>query len=213
MLSLMREVHGETVLPVGDRLLRPLRRFVMGDGKPDSGFVLSHPKIGDYLRGERFHATEKVVRRAFARRGCKHLCEINAGKIEPDDASHYMLLYLSPHLETAGAPPSDFMAMVENGWRQAWEHWEGGQRGFASAVRAAWDACRRDGPVAHLGWQWRCALTLSSIASMGRNIPIALLVALVKDDTLSALQARHCLASAPLRQIRGFQEGRISGSS
>jgi hypothetical protein len=191
LLALMREVHGETELTFADRLLRPLRRFVMGDGKPQSGFVLSHPKIGDYLRAERFHAVEKPVRRAFATWGSKHLAALNAGKIGPGEASRYLLLYLPRHLEVVGAPPSDFLAMVEDGWRRAWEHWEGGQRGFAAAVRAAWDACRRDGPIAHLGWQWRCALTLSSIVSMGRNIPVAVVVPLVKDGTLAPLQARY----------------------
>lgn len=36
------------------------------------------------------------------------------------------------------------MMMVEDGWRRAWERLEGGQRGFASAVRNAWDAQRRE---------------------------------------------------------------------
>jgi hypothetical protein len=50
LLTLMKEVHGDTSLAFADRLLRSLRRFVMGDGKPNTGFVLSHPMIGRYLR-------------------------------------------------------------------------------------------------------------------------------------------------------------------
>ena len=71
LLALMTEMHGDPGLAFADRLLRPLRRFVMGDGKRNTGFVLSHPKIGDYLRAERFHAHDKVVLRAFASWGRK----------------------------------------------------------------------------------------------------------------------------------------------
>jgi hypothetical protein len=189
LLALMKEVHGDTSLAFADRLLRPLRRFVMGDGKPDTGFVLSHPKIGDYLRSERFHSAEKPVLRAFADWGRKHLAALNAGEINPDDASHYLLLYLPRHLEAARAPASDFMAMVENGWRLAWEAFDGGTRGFSETVKRAWAAC--DDPGVHLGAQWRCALVMSSVNSLGENIPGSLLLALLIDGNLSPQQVRH----------------------
>ena len=191
LLDLVREIHGVTTLIFPDRLLKPLRRFVMGDGKPESGFVLSHPKIGDYLRAERLRAAEKPVRRAFAKWGSNHLRALNEGEVQPADASHYLLLFLPRHLEIVRAPASDFMSMVGNGWRQAWEIWSGSQNGFAVAIREAWRSCRRDGPIAHLGSQCRCALALSSIKSMGHNIPGALLVSLVKDGTLAPPQARY----------------------
>jgi hypothetical protein len=37
-----------------DRFVRPLKRFIAGDGRVDHGFVLNHPKLGEYLREERF---------------------------------------------------------------------------------------------------------------------------------------------------------------
>ena len=191
LLTLMKEVHDDTSLSFADRLLRPLRRFVMGDGKRGTGFVLSHPKIGGYLRAERFHAAEVPVRRAFADWGRKNLAALNSGEIKPENASHYVLLYLPQHLVAAGAPASDFMAMVENGWRLAWEALDGGTRGFSEAVKLAWAACRRDGEIAHLGAQWRCALTLASLKDVGRNTPSALITAAVAKQVLTPRQAAH----------------------
>jgi len=200
LLALMKEVHGDASLFFADRLLRPLRRFVIGDGKPDTGFVLSHPKIGDYLRAERFHAAEKPVRRAFADWGRKHLAALNAGEIKPEDASHYLLLYLPQHLEVAGAPAPNFMAMVENGCRLAWEAFDGGTGGFSAAVKLAWAACRRDGDVAHLAAQWRCALALASVRNVGRNTPSALITAAVANQVLTPYQGAH------LAELKGISD-------
>ena len=191
LLTLMKEVHGDMSFAFADRLLRPLRRFVMGDGKPNTGFVLCHPKISGYLRAERFHAAEKPVLRAFADWGRRHLAALNSGEIKPEDASRYLLLYLPQHLECAGASVSDFMTMVEDGWRRAWEDLDGGPRGFSDAVRSVWLRLRKDGEDAHLGAQWRCALTLSSIRSLGQNIPGELLGAAVQHGVLSPTQAVH----------------------
>lgn len=191
LAALINEVHGDTTLSFADRLLRPLRRFVMGDGKRDAGFVLSHPKIGDYLRAERFHAAEAPVQRVFADWGRKHVAALNVGEIKSEDASHYLLLYLPKHLEAVGAPASDFMALVANGWRLAWEAYEGGPRGFGGHVGQAWAAARRDKSPDNLSALWRCALAWSSISSFGANIPGPLLIELVKDGTLSPKQAQH----------------------
>ena len=53
--------------------------------------------------------------------------------------------------------------MVEDGWRRAKEYLDRGQAGFADDVWVAWKGIKREGDLAHLGAQWRCALTLSSI--------------------------------------------------
>jgi len=48
LLGLMKEIYLRDDLSSEHRLLQPLRRFVIGNGRADSGYVLSHPKIADY---------------------------------------------------------------------------------------------------------------------------------------------------------------------
>jgi len=201
LVTLMKEVHDEPGLVVPDRLLRPLRRFVLGDGK-DSGFVLSHPKIGDYLRSERFHTVERVIDRAFAAWGLRHVTGLNSAPplVLPQEASSYVLQFLPRHLEIVEAPPSDFLLLLEDGWRRAWEHLDGGDRGFASSVRAIWHAIRKHGELNHLGSQWRCALTLASLKNVGRNTPAALIKAAVAKQELTPRQGAH------LAELKGVSE-------
>jgi hypothetical protein len=83
------------------------------------------------------------------------------------------------------------MIMVENGWRLAWEQLEGGQRGFANAVQMALAAQKGDNANLRLGARWRCALTLSSIKSVGKNVPAELVLAAVDRKVLTIRQAAH----------------------
>jgi hypothetical protein len=78
LLDLMSEVHQTGELLSEHDLLQPLRRFVIGNGRPDSGYVLSHPKIADYLQRERFwRALDR-----FAERIC-HVGAEAPSKAEP----------------------------------------------------------------------------------------------------------------------------------
>jgi hypothetical protein len=59
--------------------LHPLRRFVIGTGKrlsgEDSGYVLSHPKLGEFLREDYFDADQVgQTRRGFATGATKFWC-------------------------------------------------------------------------------------------------------------------------------------------
>jgi hypothetical protein len=192
LLDLMKVIHQRDDLISEHRLLQPLRRFILGNGRPESGYVLSHPKIGEYLQGERFGARAAILRRGFAVWGLNHLRDLNAARVEPQDASHYALQFLRGHFENAGLPAIEWAELVENGWRLAWEQFEGVPRGFASDVQAAWHRVRQEvGPPAMIGTQWRCALVLSSIRSIGLNTPDALLCAAVAHGLLSIRQAIH----------------------
>jgi hypothetical protein len=190
LLGLMKHIHGANGVTAADRLLEPLRRFVVGDGKRGSGYVLSHPKIGRYLQEERFAALAAVLRRGFAAWGQAHLGDLNAGQVPPEQSSSYALQFLPQHLDETGASPDDFMMMVEGGWRLAWEKLEGGQRGFANAVQSAWSAQRKNADL-RLGAQWRCALALSSIRSLGQNVPKVLALTAVQRDVLTPRQAAY----------------------
>ena len=145
LLALMKRIHDTKGLIAPDRLLKPLSRFVFGSGKEGTGYVLSHPKIGEYLQRNRFAELAHDLRHGFAAWGRALLEELNAGGLKPEEASSYLLQFFPEHLKQANASPDDFMMMVEDGWRRAWEHLEGGQRGFASAVQKAWAAQLEDG--------------------------------------------------------------------
>jgi hypothetical protein len=175
----------------------PFRRFAIGDGSDDFPYVFSHPKVAEFIRTDECKELADQAATAFFLWGRGHVARLNASegteRLRLKQASSYALDHYTDHLKDVGdtATAADYMAMVEDGWRRAKERHDGGPAGFAADVRAAWAACRRDGDIAHLGAQWRCALVLSSIKSVGTNIPGPLLVELVKDGTLSPQQARH----------------------
>jgi hypothetical protein len=191
ILGLIERIHGITGVVSVDLLLEPWQRFVFGNSDPDTGYVLSHPRIGEYLQRGRFSDIANKMRKGFAEWGKANAIELNTGAIQPEQASTYCLQFLPEHLKKANAPPDDYMTMVENGWRLAWEELEGGQRGFARAVRLALKAQREDKTDLRLGARWRCALTLSSIKSLGQNVPIELLLAAVEKGVLTTRQAAY----------------------
>ena len=191
MLALLKRIHGLTRVTALDRLLDPLRRWVFGGGQRDYGYVLSHPRIGQFLQRNRFAANADEIRQGFSDWGKAQAADLNEGKLRPEQASSCCLQFLPAYMKQAKAPVEDFMVMVENGWRLAWEKLEGGQRGFASAVRAAFEAIKQDDKGVRFGARWRCALTLSSIESLSENVPIELLLVAAEKGALTIRQAGH----------------------
>jgi hypothetical protein len=151
----MERIHSLRGVTAVARLMEPLRRWVFGSGKGDAGYVLTHPKIGDYLQRSGFAAVATRLRQGFADWCKAHCIALNEGLLTPEQASQYCLQFLPEHLRLVNAPPEDFMLMVENGWRLAWEGLEGGQRGFANAVQTAFMAQKGDRTNLRLGSRWR----------------------------------------------------------
>ena len=174
-----------------DAAIRPLRRFVVGDGSRAAPYALCHPKLGQYLAEERYAQKADAICAAFVQWGQEHVRQLNAGELRPDEASPYALQFLIRHFEETGAPADAFLPLAEEGWRRAWEGFEDGLHGFASDVRAVWRALRRDGDLASLGKQWRCVLTLASIKSAGAGLPWTLVVACVEKGLLSVQQGQY----------------------
>jgi hypothetical protein len=188
LLELIRTVYHNKTFFVEHRLLQSLRRFVIGGGQADHGYVLSHPKIGEYFRQERFRIHSKDISSGYAAWAQEHLRSINSGRTHSNQASSYALQFLRKHFEDASLPPAAWMELVENGWQQAWESYEAGPRGFYDDVHAAWMVVRRDAP-ASVDWQWRCVLVLCSIRTLGRNMPGELLIQAVKHGLIPGRQA------------------------
>ena len=186
-----------TTTPLVGRLLTPLRRFVIGSGQPGSGHVLAHPKIGAYLKEQRYREVCEPMRKAFVAWGREVVFEVNGHPVGKHRVSAYVLQYHRQHLTEIDAPLEDFMALVQDGWRRAWERYEGSAQGFSADVHAAWVRARSGGPLAELGAQLRCVVVLSSVRSRGVNMPGPLLVAAVKSGVLTARQAIHFLEFIP----------------
>ena len=170
--ELVRQVGG--VMP-GFRIenaLYPLRRFVIGTGRrckaKDAGYVLSHPKLGEYLRQDYFDQKQIArVQECFARWGREILRQLNGGQVAPDRVPRYLLQYLNQHFNDTSAPLDDIMQFVEEGWLRAWKAFEGGYRGFSRDVEAAAEAAHHRRDENFRSRELRCRLVLSSIASTG----------------------------------------------
>jgi hypothetical protein len=172
--------------------IESLRRFIIGDGSLRAPYALSHPKLGEYLRETECAQLSDLVLAGFATWGRLHIQELNQGARPPERASNYALQFLRYHFDEARIPIRDYLPLVEDGWRRAWAHFDGGERGFSGDVQAVSDVISNSPDTfTYLGAKLRCALTLSSIRSLGFNIPGALILAAFNHRVLSIKQASH----------------------
>ena len=183
--------------------MKPIQRFVIGLDRPEAetaGYILSHPKLGIYLREEHFDPEYiQATQAAFVRWGRKTVERLNSGALRPEETPAYLLQYHTQHLQDAAAPAEAFLELVEQGWLRAWETFEGGYRGFSRDMRLAYEALSRahaaDQP--RFAQRLRCQLVLSSIHSIGANTPWELLVAAFKAGVLTYRQVAHWLEFKP----------------
>lgn len=106
------------------RLVEPVQRFVIG--RPDTdGYALSHPKLGEFLlspdNGVIVSTTVTRTTQALLGWGRNSVKQFEALPPTPEQAPkyEYLLSYYASHLLRENAPVEDFLALVENGWRQA----------------------------------------------------------------------------------------------
>jgi 3',5'-cyclic AMP phosphodiesterase CpdA len=198
-------------LPNAPKILRiqhvldALRRFVIGNGQRDHGYVLAHPKIGEHLKRERFAHAADVLERAFIAWGRETVARVNDNPDQCERVSAYLVQFYRRHLEDADAPLADLMALVEDGWRRSWEYYEGSPRSFSGDVGTALSRARRNGHLSELGAQLRCVITLSSIRSVGVNVPGELLFHAVEAGVVGVRQAEHLA-----RFMRAADEGAVT---
>jgi hypothetical protein len=176
---------------VAQTVLDPIGRFVIGDGSVDHGYVLSHPKIGEHLRKDRFRTVEARVESVFAAWGLRVVAEVNSGKRAPAATPRYLLQFLRSHLLATRASASEYLVLIEDGWRRAWQTYDGGHSGFTGEVRAVLSELRTANPTGDLLAQLRCILMLSSIRSLGHFAPRELIVAAAAKGILPVGQAAH----------------------
>jgi hypothetical protein len=186
-----------------ESLLHPLRRFVMGVGGNtglQNGFVLSHPKLADFLREEYFTDPDPINRSkmSFVEWGRDTLEQLRNGTMK--ESPPYLLQHYVTHLRDIGASSSAFMAIVDRGWLDAWQRFEGGSRGFARDVQEVEAAVRREFCDAKFEWRLRCQLALCSIANKGANVPSPVIAANVSRNLISNREALHIARQQPSEQ-------------
>ncbi len=167
--------------------LKPLDRFIVGDGKLH-GYVFSHPRLGDYFKQELSRAEQNKWEKEFLAWGRDTLQALEQGTLLPAKAQAYMVQYYGAHLEQAHAKAEMLLTLVCQGWSKAWEAFEGSFAGFLNDVERAWKAAEQEneqaiakGEVApRIGDEIRCALVWTSINSLALNLPVELIVQLIK---------------------------------
>jgi hypothetical protein len=184
--------------------LYPLRRFVIGTGRhPESdadGYVLSHPRFGQFLREEYLDESQIAdVRAVLAGWGADVVRRTNDGQLSSGQVPSYILNYHSQHLVDAARSSDYFMTMLELGWLRAREAHEGGYRGFSEDVAATTNALIHEKPQAAT-WRSslvRCALFQTSVASLVSQMSEDVLLPCVKFRLLTVRQALHWLDFQP----------------
>jgi hypothetical protein len=179
---------------VSDRFVSPLKRFIAGDGRADHGYVLNHPKLGEYLREERFDSTAlQSIEHAFLEWGRGVAKGLSADPSTP--APTYVLRHHVDHLRNAGiASLDDFEILLTDGWRQAWFHVDKDYVGYADSLLTASEVihpCATYGEEASRALRLRIkiALLTSSVKSQGINVPSELLAMALQDQLVTLRQA------------------------
>lgn len=171
-----------------DEALRPLNRFVIGDGK-DQGFVFSHPRLAYYFLDEKTPTESKRWEGLFIHWGKEAVRSFREGKIDSEDVSGYLIQYLGTHFERADAELEDWMLLVHKKWCDAWEALDGTNAGFLNDVSRVKKVTRnlseqyikRGDHSPYLGKMITCMLVEASIRTLNENIPDSLPVKLLEN--------------------------------
>lgn len=168
------------------RAIRPLNRFVIGDGK-EHGFVFSHSKLNEYFRDE-LEVDEQVIwQTRFLTWGKQALVDLHAGRVKPEEMSQYLILHYGLHLENANANIETLLQLISLEWYKAWYKKIGSYAGFLRDIDRVWARLIKMNMVAeqeekapYIGQEVLCVLCNASVNSLVVNIPDDLLVLLLQ---------------------------------
>ncbi len=179
--------------------LKPLARFVI---QGEAGYAYAHPKLGQFFWEEELSEEEREEwDERFLAWGREVLQGLKEGTLPPKKAAErhpYILQYYTAHLARAERPLEDYLPLIHtHAWAEAWHALEGSYGGYVSDVGKVWEKAKgvneavtgRGEPASVLGVELRCALIEASVRSLAANIPVALLVNLVKYGVWSGTQA------------------------
>ncbi len=206
-----------------EETLRPLTRFVIGDGR-EQGYVFSHPRLRNYF----YDLLSVQERRGWDDRiltwGRDTVTALNDGELAPEQASAYAVRYYGAHLERSNCEPEGLLSLVSDGWRRAWAAAEGSYAGFLNDVDRAWRAAERvdrkeaaaGREIRYLGSEIRCALCRASVSALAANAPPELIAELVTQGKWTASKglayARMIPGAAARARALAYLAGRLPQS-
>ena len=195
--------------------IRPLQRFVIGDGVV-SGYVFSHPKLAHFVLDGYFPANGRIIkdaRNAYLQWGEDHVAKLNRAAIATDELAgfEYLLQHYVQHLEDAGpeVPVERYAELLQAGWLNAWRAHPESLQGFARDAGAVQERLRADSrvdakrlqrPMVGLGGIVRAALCQCSIRSVGASVPANVLAELVRLGSLGPGQAVQLARQKPAHE-------------
>jgi hypothetical protein len=179
--------------PITKQTLKPIERFVVGDG--EEGYILAHPMLSNYFRDDFFHKGRAIsdVEAAFVGWAIETLSKVNSGRVA-HEAPPYLIRHAAQHLIAAGASGTDLISLAQNGWRQTCRAMTGDEQAFANGLQVALNyfikICPdRGAEFPAFAAVVRCALGLSSIASLGYRTPVEVLVSAAVAGVISTKKA------------------------
>jgi hypothetical protein len=178
--------------------IRPIERFVAGSGRSDHGYVLNHPKLGEYLREERFDSIRLKNVEQQHRNWCRAIatsCEADPHSAVPTYAIRYHVSHLCKELPVA---LDDVEPLLSDSWRQGWFQLDLDYVGYADtllAVSAAMQSSEsygKESPRA-LRLKIKIALCIGSVKSQSSTIPAELMAMAIQEQLMTLQQALNII--------------------
>ncbi len=187
-------------------VLTTASRLVVGDGETQ-GFSLIHPRLNDYFQAElaKKPAYQRQVHEAYLNWGAAVVTCLNQNQLMPDSCPRYLSDHYTAHIAAAHLDPklaleNHWLPLLEGGWHQAWEAYEGAWNGFLSDLEKVLEALRQYNQACYergerramkLAMEVRGTLIRVSIHALIQNIPSELVVELVKANIWSLAKAER----------------------
>lgn len=187
-----------------DDSLRTLTRFIIGDGG-EMGYVFSHPRLSAFFLEKLSKKDRREWEERFLAWGRDVLDGLSVTRIRPENAAPYIVQCYGAHLERAKGEPREVFALVSDGWRRAWEAYEGSCAGFLNDVERAWKVAAQVDQrqfdagqhAPYLDQEVQFALCHASVNSLAHNIAPALIGALVEYRIWNGAQGLAFALRAP----------------
>ncbi|NJO16798.1 MAG: hypothetical protein HC877_13950 [Thioploca sp.] len=198
-------------------ILTTASRLIVGDGE-NQGFSLIHPRLNDYFQAElaKNPAHQRQVHEAYLNWGAAVVTCLNQNQLMPDSCPRYLLDHYTDHIAAVHLEPNFalenyWLPLLEGGWHQAWEAYEGAWNGLLSDLERVFEVLRQYNQACYergeriamkLAAEVRCALIRASIYTLIQNIPAELVVNLVEADIWPLSRAeRVALQFEPKKQV------------
>lgn len=156
-----------------------MQRLILGDGNI-IGYSFQHPKFAGYFRNEYF---KEGLFLQNAEKAILNWIDKSTSQLSNNSSfapSSYIMNYFAQHIATGTVSQRRIEAIASYNWFNAWLIHDGGISRFSTDVKAVSKLCSglKLPDTAMLCIRLRCALSLSSVVSIGTNTPLQLLLKL-----------------------------------